>query len=179
MRLPRDIKNTRKLLYYHPIAMIFRALLRRNECRAGEFMRKLVVPSLLGGLMVGCATHPDTENFSREMIPTIVHKARCEARAAILEIAPDSKDSLRQTGVVMDFSFDLTENNNASTKGAVVVPINLGTFTIGWSAGRAARGRPTSRSRSRTASIRSPSSIPAMGSSVRPIGFTRLPARSA
>ena len=36
----------------------------------------------------------------------------------------------------MNFEFEITENNKASTTGTVTWPVNLGTFTLGWSGGK-------------------------------------------
>ena len=91
------------------------------------------------------------------MIPTIVHKVRCEAQAAILQIAPDAKDQLRQTGVVMEFTFDLTENNNASANGKKP-PRNTNASPGNVPNGNTIANRRRPRSRHST---REPSAIPA------------------
>ena len=92
----------------------------------------------------GCAIHPDTEDFSRDILPVIVHKVRCEAQDSILKVIPGPGHPLMDTVIVYEFEFELTENNDASVGGAFVIPINWGALTIGYSAG-GARERQTTQ----------------------------------
>jgi hypothetical protein len=47
-----------------------------------------------------------------------------------------SLDRFDQAALAMNFEFEITENNKASTTGSVTWPVNLGTFTLGWSGGK-------------------------------------------
>lgn len=105
-------------------------------------MQKFLALGLLS--LSACAIHPQTEDFSRHMLPDIVHHIRCEAKRAILEILPDPKDYLRASAVTFDFLFVLTENNDATTDGVVGIPVPLGTIGIGWDA-RLQKGRETTQ----------------------------------
>lgn len=89
----------------------------------------------LFSLTSGCSIHPQTEDLSRNILPEIIHKIRCEARAAVLREFPDKGYYLRQAGVNFDFDFELVENNDATAEGTVVLPMVWGTFTAGWDAG--------------------------------------------
>ena len=83
----------------------------------------------------GCAIHPNTEDFSRNTIPEIIHKVRCEAQDSIRTLKIDRSSRLIDTAVGFDFEFTLTETNVADVGGSFIVPISLGAFTMGYSAG--------------------------------------------
>ena len=108
------------------------------ECWGGV-MRNFLLGMCLGLPLVGCSIHPQTEDFSREYLPDIVYRVRCETRDAIRAVLPtdhhDPHYSLHGSGITFDFEFTLTEDDNGTTKGGVQIPISLGTFTIGWDAG--------------------------------------------
>ncbi len=90
----------------------------------------------LSSLFSGCAIHPQTEDFSGTFLPTIVSKIRCEAKRAIEQVFPDKQDYLRRgTGMTFEFTFVLTENDNATSNGAVTFPIEFGFIKLGWDAG--------------------------------------------
>jgi hypothetical protein len=109
--------------------------------------------------LAGCAIHPLPENVTGVKTATIVHKIRCEARAAVInaQIAylhktyPEVADlaTLRirvkqgvsklvaynlgyfaNTGIVYSFSLDGTETNGATFTADVIKPLAHGTATL-------------------------------------------------
>lgn len=101
---------------------------------------KTVMTAIAGLLfLTGCSIHPQTEDFSREYLPDIVYKIRCEARQAIIDVIPtdpsDPWSYLHGSGVTFDFLFTLTERDDATTLGGVTFPVTYGAFRIGWDAG--------------------------------------------
>jgi hypothetical protein len=102
-------------------------------------LHRLCGAALLSAVLAACAIHPQTEDFSREYLPDIVYKIRCETRDAIRSTLPHDASSplfyLNGSGMTFDFEFVLTENDDATSNGSVQIPISLGSFTIGWDSG--------------------------------------------
>lgn len=98
-------------------------------------MRILYIFLLAAIPLNGCAIHPRTEDFSREMLPDIIARIRCETKAAIESVFPNPHDPLRGTAIVYAFEFTMTENNDATSKGSIKIPVTLGALTIGWDGG--------------------------------------------
>lgn len=87
-------------------------------------------------LGAGCSIHPHVDDFSRTSIPAIIEHIRCEAKAAIIPRLPAKRGYLNYAAISYDFTFTLTENNDAgSDGGSVVVPISMGNVKFGWNAG--------------------------------------------
>lgn len=87
-------------------------------------------------MMAGCSIYPQVEDYSRATGPDIAHKIKCETRAAILELIPDQNDYRLRTVIAYSFYFQITETDDATISGNYVVPIHLGTFTLGYKAGK-------------------------------------------
>ncbi len=97
-------------------------------------MRKYIVIAL-AACVSGCSIHPQTENFARDMVPEIVRKVKCEARAAILATVRDPKSYLMNTGVGMLFTFDMQESGGIGSEGSFAVPLTNGAVSIGYKIG--------------------------------------------
>lgn len=106
-------------------------------------MRTILLLCSMTTALSACAVHPQTQDFSRDFMPEIVSKVRCEARSAISETFGEVPE-MRGIVAAFDFDFIMTENNDATSKGSVVIPIHLGAFSIGWAAG-AERTRKTTQ----------------------------------
>ncbi len=76
------------------------------------------------------------------MLPEIVQKVRCEARLALHATLTDPKDYLWDLGLGLVFYFEMAEDNDASSKGSITIPITLGSYTVAYTAG-GARERKT------------------------------------
>ena len=99
-------------------------------------MRRFVLTAVLcASGLTGCAIHPQTDDLSRDSLPEIVMKIRCEAKAAILQVFPDETDYLRSTSVGFKFEFTMKENDDLGSNGTVKIPISFGSFTMGWESG--------------------------------------------
>lgn len=102
-------------------------------------MRQVIASIVVSIGLAGCSIHPQTEDFSREYLPDIVYRVRCEARQAILDVIPSDPNDpwsyLRKSGVTFDFQFTLTERDDATTFGGVTFPVTYGSVKIGWDAG--------------------------------------------
>ena len=77
-------------------------------------------------LMAGCATHPLPEDVTRKTTFDIVERIRCEAQRAIL----DHGRGFRTAAVAYEFTFDITEENNASAGLSWLYPFSTGTFAL-------------------------------------------------
>jgi hypothetical protein len=100
-------------------------------------------------LLGGCAIHPLPENVTGVKTTRIVHRIRCEARAAVLEEAdklhsPQALHALKTIGIVYSFSLSGTETDGFTPSatfisggwtfnpavGDTVIRQNVRTFTI-------------------------------------------------
>jgi hypothetical protein len=64
--------------------------------------------------LAACSAHPLPEDFSRKSTFAIVQQIRCEARAGLIE-AKLSPADLANTYIGLDFTFDITETNKATS----------------------------------------------------------------
>lgn len=79
----------------------------------------------------GCSIHPTTEDFSRELVPDIIRKVKCEARDAVLATVPnDPQFYLMDTGVAFAFDFIMSEANDAGSTGTFGIPVPNGSVAI-------------------------------------------------
>lgn len=86
---------------------------------------------ILGVIGAGCSIHPQTQDFSRDYVPDIVKKIKCEARDAILQtVGPDEKNYLMETGVAFAFDFIMSEANSAGTAGTLGIPVPNGSVSV-------------------------------------------------
>ncbi len=84
----------------------------------------------------GCSIHPNTEDFSRESVPQIVRKVKCEARDAVIAtVGTDTKNYLMETGVAFAFDFIMDETNEFGSEGTFGIPVPNGTVSIGFGVG--------------------------------------------
>ena len=108
-------------------------------------------------LFAGCSTHPLPEDVAGLPTSAIVRQIRCEARRAVVDYSTVNADAYgkpidyrkridyKTASVAYEFTFDITEGNNASADAAWILPYSLGgAFTLGASAG-ANRARHATR----------------------------------
>jgi len=76
--------------------------------------------------LVGCAIHPLPEDVSRKATYDIVDKIRCEAKAAVEDYGRGFGDAK----IVYNFTFDITENNDASAGFTLTDPFKSGIFNL-------------------------------------------------
>jgi hypothetical protein len=112
----------------------------------------LVVPAV-----AGCSTFPRTEDVTRKSTLAIVEQIRCEAKKAVMDIAyryndPDQdeygspyKIDYKTASVAYEFTFDITEDNNASADGTWGLPYTLGGAFSLTANGKFNRNRNTTR----------------------------------
>jgi hypothetical protein len=80
-------------------------------------IRRAVLPCCAAGL-AACSIHPLPEDFSRASTFDIVERIRCEAQEGLRSFRrddPDVQRIVKATTIGFDFSFAMTENNNASS----------------------------------------------------------------
>src|ERR1700744_2133223 len=77
--------------------------------------RTLVLLTLSGGL-TACAIHPVPQNVTGITTDQIVHKIRCEARQAVLDVEqhtrPENLATLRSIGIVYSYQLTMGETDN-------------------------------------------------------------------
>lgn len=88
---------------------------------------------LIATSLAGCSLHPVQEDVTDISTIAIVEKVRCEAQAAILRYDPSNKYAGAAIGY--NFTFSVTENNNASGSVDFTIPLNPGSFRLGLSGG--------------------------------------------
>src|SRR5260370_37723493 len=76
--------------------------------------------------LIGCAIHPLPEDVSRKATYDIVDKIRCEAKAAVEDYGRGFGDAK----IGYNFTFDITENNDASAGFTLTDPFKIGTFNL-------------------------------------------------
>jgi hypothetical protein len=69
-----------------------------------------VFVAVLAPALVGCSIHPLPENVTRKTTYDIVEQARCEAKRAVIDYAQGFKNA----AVAYEFTFHITETNDAS-----------------------------------------------------------------
>src|SRR5215468_5034307 len=87
------------------------------------YLCPIIVASLA---LIGCAIHPLPEDVSRKATYDIVDKIRCEAKAAV----EDHGRGFNSASIVYNFTFDITENNDASAGFTLTDPLKSGTFNL-------------------------------------------------
>jgi hypothetical protein len=95
--------------------------------------------------LAGCSTVPRVEDVTRKSTLAIVHQVRCEAKKAVMDIAynlndPSSDDynnpypykiNYKTASIAYEFTFDITEENNARASGTWGLPYTLtGDFSL-------------------------------------------------
>jgi len=86
----------------------------------------------LAPVLAGCSTVPRTDDVTGKSTLAIVHQVRCEAKRAVLDFAYHYKDpspsgiDYKTASVAYEFTFDITEDNNASADGTWGLPYTLG-----------------------------------------------------
>jgi hypothetical protein len=122
-------------------------------------MRWIGFIAAIAPAVAGCSTVPRTEDVTRKSTLAIVEQVRCEAKKAVLDIAynynnPDPDDygnpypfkiDYRTASVAYEFTFDITEDDNASADGTWGLPYTLGgAFSLSAN-GKFNRNRNTNR----------------------------------
>src|SRR5947207_14615078 len=85
----------------------------------------------IGG--TGCSIHPLPDDVTRDSTVDIVKKIRCETKKAVELHDPQGK--LNGAAIGYDFTFTITEDNNASGSAIFTLPFTNGTFTLALGAG--------------------------------------------
>src|SRR5712691_2557835 len=91
-----------------------------------------LVISVLAPILASCSMHPLVDDVTRSTTFDIVEKIRCEARRAIIEHAQRLGND---TTIAYEFTFDITETNNASGNLTWFLPLTGGNFKLAASAG--------------------------------------------
>jgi hypothetical protein len=105
-------------------------------------MRWIGFITVIAPAVAGCSTFPRTEDVTRKSTLAIVHQVRCEAKRAVVDIAynrnnpdqtPINYTSTNYTpinyttaSIGYEFTFDITEDNNASADATWGLPYTLG-----------------------------------------------------
>jgi hypothetical protein len=84
-------------------------------------------------LTFGCAVHPLQEDVTGVTTVDIVHKVRCEAKAAILRSARHR--AFEGAAIAYNFTFSITENNDGTAGADFSLPIPAGTLKVVFGAG--------------------------------------------
>jgi hypothetical protein len=101
--------------------------------------------------LAGCSTFPRVEDVTRKSTLAIVHQVRCEARRAVVDIAYNQNNpypspiDYTTASVAFEFTFDITEDNNASADGTWGLPYVLGGSAAVTANGTFNRNRHTKR----------------------------------
>lgn len=96
-------------------------------------MRKFASAGIACVSLLGCSVHPLQEDVTQIRLIDIVHKVRCEAGAAINQHAPEKMYD--KSALAVQFTFSITENNDATSDADLTVPIHLGSIKVALSAG--------------------------------------------
>jgi hypothetical protein len=95
-------------------------------------MRWIGFIAAIAPALAGCSTFPRTEDVTRKSTLAIVHQVRCEAKRAVVDIAYNRNNpyptSINYTtaSIGYEFTFDITEDNNASADATWGLPYTLG-----------------------------------------------------
>lgn len=84
-------------------------------------------------LTLGCSIHPLQEGVTGVSTVDIVHKVRCEAKAAIARY--DHLSEFDKAAIAYNFTFAVTENNDGTAGADFSLPIPAGTVKVAFSAG--------------------------------------------
>jgi hypothetical protein len=102
-----------------------RAHMAFSTCAAtGPALGLTVLPLL--PLLIGCSIHPLPDDVSRKTTYDIVEKIRCEAKAAVEQFGRGFKEA----SIVYQFTFDITEHNDASAGFGFLYPGTSGSFNL-------------------------------------------------
>jgi hypothetical protein len=108
-------------------------------------MRWIGFSAAVAPAIAGCSTVPRTEDVTRKSTLAIVEQVRCEAKKAVMDIAynynnpsPDGynnpfpyKIDYKTASIAYEFTFDITEENNARASGTWGLPYTLaGDFSL-------------------------------------------------
>jgi hypothetical protein len=85
-------------------------------------MRIFKIFVALAPALAGCSTHPLPDDVTRKSTYDIVDQIRCEARRAVIEHAYNYKTA----SLAYEFTFDITEGNNATADATWTLPYTLG-----------------------------------------------------
>jgi len=77
-------------------------------------------------LEMGCSMHPLPDDVSRKSTYDIVDKIRCEAKAAVEQYGQGFSDA----SIVYQFTFDISEQNDANAGFTLLNPFANGTFNL-------------------------------------------------
>jgi len=94
----------------------------------------------LAPLLVNCSTHPLVDDITRVTTSDVVEHIRCEAQRAVIADDRRSKNASASTvsAIAYEFTFDITENNNANGNMTWQIPfLNGGNFSLVANAGSA------------------------------------------
>src|SRR5438874_3890042 len=96
-------------------------------------MHKVKVTNLTFALaLTGCSVHPLPEDVTRKTTNDIVTQIRCEARRAVVDYGVQ----LVNAAIAYEFTFHITEDNNASGDMTWTIPfVNGGNFSLFANAG--------------------------------------------
>jgi hypothetical protein len=102
-------------------------------------MRWIGLVAAVAPAIAGCSTFPRTDDVTRKSTLAIVHQIRCEAKRAVVDIAynrnnPDpaaytsnyTPINYTTASIGYEFTFDITEDNNASADATWGLPYTLG-----------------------------------------------------
>jgi len=87
----------------------------------------------LAPVLVNCSTHPLVDDVTRATTSDIVQHIRCEAKRAVIDHDLRSKNPSADTvlAIAYDFTFEITENNNAKGDIRWQIPfLNGGNFQL-------------------------------------------------
>src|SRR5215467_831403 len=91
-----------------------------------------VVIAIVAPILASCSTHPLVDDVTRSTTFDVVEKIRCEAKRAVIDYGQRLGDD---TTIAYEFTFDITETNDASGSATWFLPITGGNFSLAASAG--------------------------------------------
>ena len=97
-----------------------------------------LVIAVLAPILANCSTHPLVDDVTRSTTFDVVQKIRCEAKRAINDIdaaLPRARRLGDDTTIGYEFTFDITENNDASGSVTWFLPLTGGNFQLKADAG--------------------------------------------
>jgi hypothetical protein len=95
-------------------------------------MRWIGFIAAIAPALAGCSTFPRVEDVTRKSTLAIVHQVRCEAKRAVMDIAYNFNNpyptpiDYTTASIGYEFTFDITEDNNASADATWGLPYTLG-----------------------------------------------------
>jgi hypothetical protein len=113
------------------------------------FQRRFFVSLMSGGFITwglgACAIHPLPENVTGVKTAQIVHRNRCEARAAVRHIQgwlirnnkPDAVAALQKIGIALSYTLDMTEVDSVAATTNFEQLVTKGMFSFNPAAGDA------------------------------------------